>query len=327
MKLGQLPRLLASVAGAALLRRPAPLMVGWAVTNRCNLRCSYCRAYEQVGDELDAATCLHLLEEMVAAGVVRVQFTGGEPLLRDDLSELLTKARSLGLFTTVSTNGYLVPDRASELCAVGRVNLSLDGEKQNHDALRGEGSFDAITHALQALHRVEIPFKFVTVLNRRNLGDIPFMLELASKNNTAVLFQPALPEMLRSSKQNPEAPEVADYRKALDELMAAKRAGRPVANSFPALRHLRNWPDAVQLTCVGGLVFCRLRPDGTMVHCPRGPQSETGAPNAAELGFSAAFRGLQRRKCDGCWSAPVVEAACIFAAKPGAVLNLMNGSV
>ncbi len=302
-------------------------MVGWAVTNRCNLRCGYCRAYEQEGEELDTASCVRLLGEMAGAGVVRVQFTGGEPLLRDDLGELLGEARSLGLFTTVSTNGCLVAERVRQLESVGRLNLSLDGKEANNDALRGEGSFSAIMQALDALHRVRTPFKFVTVLNSRNLGDIPFMLDLARNNNTAVLFQPALPEMLRSSEPNPEAPGVSEFREAVGGLIAARKAGAPVANSIAALRHLRNWPNATPLPCVGGLVFCRLRPDGTLVHCPRGPVSEAPRPDAMEIGFEAAFKGLERQPCTGCWSAPVVEAACVLSARPSAVVNLLSGSL
>jgi len=317
--------LLADAAGAVLLRRPAPLLVGWAVTNRCNLRCSYCRSYEQKGPELDAAACLALLEQMAAAGVARVQFTGGEPLLRQDFGELLHKARSLGLFTTVSTNGILVPARAAELKVVGSLNFSLDGDREDNDAVRGEGCFDAVMDAIEVAHRVKIPFKFITVLNRRNLGGIPFMFDLARRHGTAVLFQPALPEVLRGEAENPEAPPADDYRDAVDRLLAAKASGAPAANSRAALRHLRNWPESTRLTCVGGLIFCRIRPDGSMVHCPRGPAPDSAPPNAFEVGFGPAFRGLQRPSCTACWSAPVVEASCVMALKPSSILNVLGG--
>ena len=321
------PRLLVSAAGAALLRRPAPLLVGWSVTHRCNLTCRYCRAYEQEIDELDTAHSLELLEQMAAAGVARVQFTGGEPLLREDLGELLHKARSLGLFATVSTNGILVPASAAELKTAGRLNFSLDGNRENNDAVRGEGCFDAVADAIEAAQRVKIPFKFVTVLNRRNLGDIPFMLDLARRHGTAVLFQPALPEVLRGEVENPEAPPADDYRDAVDRLLAARASGAPVANSWAALRHLRNWPESTRLPCVGGLVFCRIRPDGPMVHCPRGPAPDSPAVNAVSAGFLTAFKTLSRPGCRACWSAPVVEASCLLALKPSSILNVLKGNL
>ena len=76
-----------------------PLSVHLGLTNRCNNRCRYCDFYKRPReDEWTTEALFKVLEEMKRAGTRRVQFTGGEPMLRSDLGEVLAKARSLGFF-------------------------------------------------------------------------------------------------------------------------------------------------------------------------------------------------------------------------------------
>lgn len=155
------------------------------VTYRCDLRCRVCdlparaAARRRAGDrELGTEAFRAVLRDMKAIGTAGVGFTGGEPMLRDDLLELLGYAAQLGLHAHLNTDGLRVVERAAELVASGvrSVNVSLDGaDAATHDrARRREGSFRTVLAALDALRRARgrrrLPrITAVTVLTSRNL--------------------------------------------------------------------------------------------------------------------------------------------------------------
>jgi radical SAM protein with 4Fe4S-binding SPASM domain len=136
-------------------RRP---VVVWNCTRACNLACAHCYASakaapatgELTGDEARA-----LLDDLADFAVPAVLLSGGEPLVRPDLVELLEHGRSRGLRFTLSTNGMLVDDACAErLAAAGLVyaGVSIDGDRVNHDRQRRElGAYDAAVAGLRRL--------------------------------------------------------------------------------------------------------------------------------------------------------------------------------
>lgn len=127
-----------------------PLHVVFCLTGACNLRCLHCSsaAGRRLPDEFSTAAARAVLDELAALGVVDVAFSGGEPLLRPDLCDLVAHAAALGLRTGTSTNGrFLSAERAAALKAagLGRLQVSLDGPPAVHDAIRGAGVYaDAV---------------------------------------------------------------------------------------------------------------------------------------------------------------------------------------
>ncbi len=127
---------------------PRPVVV-WAVTRACNLRCVHCYASATPGPapgELSHNEGIALLDDLASFQVPAVLFSGGEPLAREDTPELIAYAHSLGLSTTLSTNGLLIDDRmADRLQEVGLkyIGISVDGLAVRHDKLRGQkGAFE-----------------------------------------------------------------------------------------------------------------------------------------------------------------------------------------
>jgi MoaA/NifB/PqqE/SkfB family radical SAM enzyme len=325
--LGLSPKTMIQGLGAFLLGRRAPLFVSLAITARCNLQCRYCQTTGTGGEEMTTAEVLALLEEMASCGTLKVKFTGGEPLLRDDLGVLLQRCRSLGMATVVSTNGWLVARRIDRLGSVGRLDLSLDGREEHHDALRGSGAFGKVMEAAQAARSRGIPLGLQAVLTRDTLDDRDLLLKLAQDLGVTVLFQPPTFQVLRGTGANPTVPEVVDFRRAIDGLIRAKREGAPVANSEAGLRHLGHWPEPRRLRCMGGLIMCRIWPDGRMVACSRWRGGQGEDWDVRRLGFRKAFDGLQVTPCDNCWTAGVVEAGCVFSLEPSAVINLWRSGM
>jgi Fe-coproporphyrin III synthase len=141
---------------SALQRRP---VVAWNLTRACNLACAHCYASahrEPAPDELDHAQGCALLDDLAAFGVPAVLLSGGEPLVRPDLLELVAHGRDRGLRFTLSSNGTLIDDGiAAAIAAAGvvYVGVSIDGSEAAHDRLRRHaGARAAAIGGLRALH-------------------------------------------------------------------------------------------------------------------------------------------------------------------------------
>src|SRR5829696_6085966 len=145
-----------------------PLVAELFLTDNCNLRCVSCACWRTVTrSELDGAEWRRVIDQLPGLGVVKANFTGGEPLLRRDAPELMAYARAAGVGSLhLNTNAILLDDRrlAAVLEAgVRSFNVSVDGpDAAQHDLVRGKaGAFDATVEALVRLlaHRDELDMR------------------------------------------------------------------------------------------------------------------------------------------------------------------------
>ena len=165
-------------------------VVVWNVTRRCNLKCVHCYAHatgEAAQNELSTEEGKVLLDDLAQFGCPVVLFSGGEPLVRQDLVELADYAVKLGMRAVISTNGTLITrSMAQALKDVGLsyVGISLDGMKKVNDKFRGvKGSFDramaGIKHCQEAGIKVGLRF----TINRMNADEIPAIFDLLEERN------------------------------------------------------------------------------------------------------------------------------------------------
>lgn len=147
------------------------------VTSECSQECPYCWGPLGFKQPVDTTTALRILRKMRDIGVRRVVFTGGDPLWRADIGELLWAARDMGLEVALSTTG----DRLSEEFlarhhgAIDLISLPLDGSSEDINArTKKPGHFDAVMPALASLARYpDIDVKISTTVTRLNLEDVP----------------------------------------------------------------------------------------------------------------------------------------------------------
>ena len=129
-------------------------VVVWNCTRTCNLRCIHCYAGSDARrhDELSTSQAKAMIDDLAGFGCPVLLFSGGEPCVRPDLTELMHYAKSAGMRVVLSTNGTLItPELASEFAHVGLsyVGVSIDGSRSTHDAFRGmEGAFDKAMEGL-----------------------------------------------------------------------------------------------------------------------------------------------------------------------------------
>ncbi|MEE9260094.1 MAG: 12,18-didecarboxysiroheme deacetylase [Candidatus Scalindua sediminis] len=165
-------------------------VVVWNVGQRCNLKCVHC--YSQSKDieypnELNTKDAKAMLDGLAEYGAPVILFSGGEPLMREDLMELITYARDKGLRAVISTNGTLITEeKAEELKKFGLsyVGISLDGLRETNDKFRGiEGAFDDALQGIRNCQKVGIKVGLRFTINKRNAKDIPGIFKLIEEEN------------------------------------------------------------------------------------------------------------------------------------------------
>jgi len=170
----------------------APLTINWAVNNSCNFACRHCYSREDSHDELGQELLLDCLRKAARAGVLSVNFGGGEPLLRRDLLQIASRCRELGLRISMNSNGWLIDaEMAAALKEAGfsKVGISIDSHlPELHDHFRGmPGSHARATEALMHLKHAGISTSISTVICRINCDSIDELVAFARETGAGQL--------------------------------------------------------------------------------------------------------------------------------------------
>lgn len=163
-------------------RRP---VIVWNVTRRCNLKCVHCYSNSLAvtqDDELRHEESEHLIRDVSSFEVPVILFSGGEPLMRDDIFELAHLAVKNGIRVVLSTNGLLLSQEKADLLkkiGISYVGISLDGVQDTHDRFRGmTGAFEKTLKAIRNCQEAGLKVGIRFTMNRRNVSDIPAIFEL-----------------------------------------------------------------------------------------------------------------------------------------------------
>jgi pyrroloquinoline quinone biosynthesis protein E len=158
------------------------------LTYRCPLRCVYCSNpldYGRHDRELDTATWLRVLREAEDLGVVQLNLTGGEPLVRDDLEAIISEARRLDLYTNLITSGIpLKRERLARFRKLGLDNVQIsiqDTGAAASDRIAGLRSFDRKLEIARWVKELGFPLTLNTVLHRDNLARVHEVVALAER--------------------------------------------------------------------------------------------------------------------------------------------------
>ncbi|MGZ5966995.1 MAG: PAS-domain containing protein, partial [Polyangiales bacterium] len=226
-----------------------------------------------------------------------------ESHLQPSQRDMVRTARRRGLAVSISTNGILVPRRIQEIREANFVKISVDGPAAIHDSARGEGSYEKAIVGARVAKEHGLTVAIRMTLAEHNVRMHRHVLAVAQELGVLALFQPAIGSLFDASKHEAaHSPHVVAYRETIDDLIALKKAGAPIANEFLALRHLRNWPEPVPMPfCGGGRVMAAVGPEGGVYPCGRVGRDQE-APNAFEHGAKQAFSEVLRpTDCASCW--------------------------
>ncbi len=329
----QMFRMGSGAAGHKFFGLARPLNVMLAVTNRCNSRCRYCNIPGRGDQDAPTGQLRKLIDEMAAAGTVRLGLWGGEPLLRQDIGELVDHAKARGLYVTMDTNGLLWPERAAELRALDHVIFGLDGRPENHDANRGAGNQQKVLRAIEtAAATPGLSAWTITVLNRKNLDDIDYLLDLAGQLKFLCTFQILHHNDVMGRNRDELMPSDEEHRAAIRHLLRRKREGARIASSARYLRYLLAWPDYratsmaephLGLRCKAGKLYCNIDTNGDVFACSL-LIGKAKAANAFRDGFKAAFRAIPPLPCQACTAGCFTEYNYIYGLDPLCILDWMR---
>lgn len=163
---------------------PGPVVI-WNLIRRCNLACKHCYSISADCDfpgELATEEVFRVMDDLKAFRVPVLILSGGEPLMRPDLFEISQRAKRLGFYVGLSTNGTLIDEsNIDRIAAIGYdyVGISIDGLRSTHDRFRRrDGAFDASLKAMRLCRDAGIKVGMRFTLTQDNAHELPVLLEL-----------------------------------------------------------------------------------------------------------------------------------------------------
>ncbi|MCX7816257.1 MAG: radical SAM protein [Syntrophales bacterium] len=209
--------------GNSSARRP---VVVWNVTRRCNLRCIHCYSSSKdvnYSNELTTVEAKQVIADLSSFGVPVLLFSGGEPLMRYDLEELVDYAVKGGLRVAISTNGTLISRETAvtfKALGVSYVGISFDGLGEVHDRFRGvRGAFDASVKGLINCRDAGLKVGVRFTVTRRNVSSVPGMFDFVVREGISRLCFYHLVYSGRASHLIKEDLPPGETRKLMDTLM------------------------------------------------------------------------------------------------------------
>jgi heme d1 biosynthesis radical SAM protein NirJ len=176
-------------------RKPSGPVVIWNLIRRCNLACKHCYSISADIDfpgELSTAQVYTVMDDLRAFGVPVLILSGGEPLLRPDIHDIARRAKGLGFYVGLSTNGTLIDEsHIGEIAAVGYdyVGISIDGIRGTHDRFRQKtGAFDASLHAIRLCRAAGIKVGMRFTPTQDNARELPQILKLMDEERVDKLY-------------------------------------------------------------------------------------------------------------------------------------------
>ena len=205
---------------------PGPVVI-WNLVRRCNLACKHCYATSADIDfpgELDTRQVFDVMDDLRAFGVSVLILSGGEPLLRPDIFEISRRAKQMGFYVGLSSNGTLIDEHnIGEIDAIGfdYVGVSLDGMRATHDRFRRKaGAFDASLAGIRLARDAGIKIGLRFTLTQGNAAELAALLQLADDEGVERFYLSHLNYAGRGNVNRAQDAFHLTTRRALDTLFA-----------------------------------------------------------------------------------------------------------
>ena len=251
-----------------------PLWLLCELTYRCPLHCVFCynpTNMRSIGSELDTSAWLKVLREARALGAVQLGLSGGEPLARDDLEEIVAEAHRLGYYVNLITSGVGLTEpriRALKEAGLDHIQLSFqDSTREVNDFLSSTRTFDLKSKVAALIKRYGYPMVLNVVLHRLNIDHIDEILEMAERLGAEYL-ELANTQYYGWAWKNRDAllPSRAQVRRAEEATNRFReRIGQRMRIYFVVPDYFEKRPKP----CMNGLgsIFLTIAPDGVALPC------------------------------------------------------------
>lgn len=324
-------KFLLAIVRARLFSQSRPLVVGLNVTNRCNLRCTYCYGdYSQRREkDFSKEQLLELIEKLSLMGTRMINIGGGEPLLRQDIGEVINKIKAKNMLCFMNSNGLLVPEKIKQIKRLDGLTISLDGDEQGNDSTRGQGTFKKIIRAIEVAKNAGLAVSTNTVINRNNLHSLDALISLAQRLGYKAEFNLPYEQQFSNNKSVLDL-EDNEIKTALKRLVVFQKKGAPLSFSIASRQYALSWPlsykqkimyqaapSGFKITnCYMGRLMCLIEPDGLVYPCGQ-LLGRFPALNLHRVGLEQAWGNLlKKRTCKSCYCICFTEFNQLFGLKP-----------
>jgi len=271
---------LAYTPAAQTQEKFVPLIMSWNVTRECNMKCSHCyinATDKKLDNELTTKEGKALMDQIYQVSRPLLVLSGGEPLLRPDIFELIEYGSAKGLKMGLGSNGSLIDDavaRKLKAAGIATVSISLDSNiPAQHDEFRGvTGAWERAVNACKALRKNNVLVQVNTTLTHENYNQIDDIMSLAEGIGVENFHLFFLVPTGRGTKLTDISPQ--KYEDMITNTFAKvtkhKLNVRPsCAPQFMRIAKgmgldMRQWIRG----CIAGLYYCRIYPNGDVTPCP-----------------------------------------------------------
>ena len=315
------------------------MIVSWNTTNACNMNCAHC--YRDAGkidkNELSTSEAKTMLEGIARAGFKIMIFSGGEPLLRPDILELVAYAKKLGLHPVFGTNGTLITtDMAQKMKQAGAmgVGISLDSlNKEKHDKFRDFiGAWDGAVRGMRACKSAGLPFQIHTTVMDWNVAELEAITDFAVAEGAAAHHFFFLVPTGRGKNIADESLQAAEYEDVITRIMR-KQQTVPIelkptcAPQFIRIAQELHIETRFRRGCLAGSMYCIVNPRGKVQPCAYlnievGDVRQTPFDEIWET--SEVFQKLRSMKFEGGCGSCVYKRVCGGCRARAAVYNAGN---
>lgn len=258
-----------------------PSLISIFVTNKCNLRCRHCcfEAGESYEKEMTTNQIKGIIDEITDMGIVCLDFSGGEPFLRDDIIELIRYSYESGIKSiSVATNTLSITDKQiEELKQIQKeyrlfyLRISLDGANtQSHEWIRGIGTFDVTISKIRKLTESGINIRESNmVVSKRNYNEVKRVAAIAKGFGIKTLVViPLIPvgratDLMEYMISPMEWKELCQKKSSYE-----KEIGIEIFADSPVSSTLKEENIGKNLPCMCGYQFVGISPTGNYTICP-----------------------------------------------------------
>jgi len=205
---------------------PTGPVVIWNLIRRCNLTCRHCYATSADKDfpgELSTSQVYEVMDDLNDYGVPVLILSGGEPLMRSDIFDISRRAKAMGFYVGLSSNGTLInPENIAQIVEVGYdyVGVSLDGMRETHDRFRRrQGAFDEALAGIRLCLEAGIKVGMRFTLTQENARDLPDLLQLMEREGIDKFYLSHLNYAGRGNKNRGDDAHHQITRAAMDLLI------------------------------------------------------------------------------------------------------------
>ncbi len=259
------------------------MLISWNITKACNLKCEHC--YRDAGlaqdDELDLQEGKRLLRELKDLNFRLIIFSGGEPLLREELFQWIPFARELGLISVLGTNGTLVDEKcAGRLKQAGlkRLGISIDSvDEKKHDKFRClDGAWEQAVRGTENAKKAGLEFQVHTTVTKKNINEILAITDFAQSIGAQAHHIFFLVPTGRGKEIDDVIPSAQEYEGLIEKILYKQKTAalelKPVcAPQFVRIAKEKNIKTRFERGCLAGISYACILPNGEVHPCPYMP--------------------------------------------------------